>query len=96
MQYLLEAQKIAENHEFLPPSEDFFPCVNLSWWPCISLVRGKEAEGAEKLKLPKAEKSGKSSSSSTVPGGSGSVVKSSTTSGKVKVNIPARQPSFAS
>ena len=55
-----------------------------------------EAEGAEKLKLPKAEKSGKSSSSSTVPGGSGSVVKSSTTSGKVKVNIPARQPSLAS
>jgi len=47
-------------------------------------LRGKEAEGAEKLKLPKAEKSGKSSSSSTVPGGSGSVVKSSTTSGKVK------------
>jgi len=47
-------------------------------------LRNKEAEGAEKLKLPKAEKSGKSSSSSTVPGGSGSVVKSSTTSGKVK------------
>jgi len=46
--------------------------------------RNKEAEGAEKLKLPKTEKSGKSSSSSTVPGSS-SVVKSSTTSaGKVK------------
>merc|ERR1719234_3115168 len=47
-------------------------------------LRNKEAEGVEKLKLPKTEKSGKSSSSSTVPGGSGSgVVKSSTTSGKV-------------
>jgi len=46
--------------------------------------RNKEAEGAEKLKLPKTEKSGKSISSSTVPGSS-SVVKSSTTSGgKVK------------
>merc|ERR1711872_68607 len=53
-------------------------------WNCMKCTKIKEAEGAEKLKLPKTEKSGKSSSSAMLTSGSAGVVKSSTSSGKSK------------